>query len=501
MVWSLVKVMLFIAVVAMLSYAAMLLINFGGAVRFEIADYEISVSSVTFVLGVLLLFPSFWLLFKLLGLVQAFIKFLVGDETALSRYFDKNREKRGFEALGDGLMALASGDPSLALKQATKADRLLTRPELTGILIAEAAEKSGDKAKAMHAYKGLLNDDHTKFVGLTGILKRKLAEGESEVALKLAQKAFALNSGHEEVQNTLLRLQSGKEDWKGARETLAAKLRSRLLPRDVFARRDAVLCLAEAKDKISGGDLGSGERAALAANKAAPGLVPAAVLAAETKCNSEDKRAATRIIQRAWNIEPHPDLAAAFAAIEPDEGHDARKKRFARLIAKNRNDPESRMVMAEIAIAAEDFPEARRKIGTLAEEHPTVRSLTIMAAIERGEGGNEELVRDLLTKALSAPRGPRWICDACHLEHPEWTPVCQNCEGFDTVDWKSVQESPQRHPSSIGMLPLGVLPPTAVEAGVTSSKFGNDADFESGEGGIEGTRAIPLDFTSDDKLT
>ncbi len=499
MVWSLAKLTFFIAIVALFSYAAMFLINLGGTVRFVIANHEISISSVTFALGIFLLFPVFWLLFKLLGLVQALAKFLVGDETALSRYFDKNRERRGFEALGEGLMALASGDPNLALKQASKADRLLRRPELTGILIAEAAEKSGNQARAMKAYKGLLENDRTRFVGLTGILKRKLAEGETEVALKLAQKAFALNSRHEEVQNTLLRLQSGNEDWSGARETLAEKLRFRTLPRDVFARRDAVLCLAEAREMISNEDLGSGERAALAANKAAPGLVPAAVLAAEMKRNSGEKRAAAKIVQRAWNIQPHPDLAAAFAAIDPDESPEERRKRFTRLVSKNRSDPESQMIMAELAVAAEDFPAARREIGTLVEEHPTVRSLTIMAAIERGEGGTAETVRDLLTKALSAPRGPQWICDACRLEYPEWTPVCRNCEGFDTVDWKSVQESPQRHPSSVGMLPLGVHPKSSLVPANASGGIAKDAEFESGDSKTEIVPAIALDFTSGDK--
>ena len=47
---------------------------------------------------------------KLLGFLVALFRFLMGDETAISRYFSRSRERRGFDALSDGMVALASGD-------------------------------------------------------------------------------------------------------------------------------------------------------------------------------------------------------------------------------------------------------------------------------------------------------------------------------------------------------------------------------------------------------
>jgi HemY protein len=52
--------------------------------------------------------------------VIALLRFINGDETALSRYFDRNRERRGFEALSDGLMALASGEGRDAIGEGKK---------------------------------------------------------------------------------------------------------------------------------------------------------------------------------------------------------------------------------------------------------------------------------------------------------------------------------------------------------------------------------------------
>ena len=113
------------------------------------------------------------------------------------------------------------------------------------------------------------------------------------------------------------------------------------------------------------------------------------------------------------------------------------------------------MLMAELQIAAEDFPAARRALGDLIDTHPTSRSLTIMAAIERGEGSEDAVVRGWLAKALTASRGPQWVCENCQQIHGSWQPVCNNCASFDTLSWK---EAPQAEIASAdpgaAMLPL-----------------------------------------------
>ena len=119
---------------------------------------------------------------------------------------------------------------------------------------------TGDTKKATEVYKRLLGDDRTRFVGVRGMMKQKLAEGDTDTAMKLAEKAFALKPKHEEVQDILLRLQAEGGDWKGARETLGAKLRQGLLPRDVHRRRDAVLALQEAARGLCRGHNDRGAR-------------------------------------------------------------------------------------------------------------------------------------------------------------------------------------------------------------------------------------------------
>ena len=487
MLWSLIKIVLFIAIIAGLTLGAEELLGMDGGIRVAIGNIEFNLGPFQAVIALGLLVIVIWIALKVLSLCVAVLKFLNGDETALSRWWNRSRERRGFEALADGLMALASGESRVAMAKAQRAERYLGRPELTNLITAQAAEMSGDTRKAEEVYRLLLADDRTRFVGVRGIMKQKLAEGDTSTAAKLAEKAFALKPRHEETQDVLLKLQANKGDWTGARKTLGAKLRYGTLPRDVHRRRDAVLALGEAKSIVEEGKTIEAREAAITANKLSPDLVPAAVMAAGSYTEQGQKKFAQRVISKAWNVQPHPDLATAFAAIEPDEKPDARVRRFQILTSKHVGHPETKMLLAELYVSAERFPEARAAMGDLAETDPTKRSLTLMAAIARGEGADDSVVNSWLTKALTASPGPQWICEVDGKAYPEWRPMTDG--GFDTLTWKTAPVSETVPGNAGSMLPL-------IAGQFETTPSGQAGDSE-GEVTAESTPDAPEDLPGD----
>lgn len=463
MIWSLIKVLIFLVLVAALTLGASYLLETGGGILVAAGGYEFTLGPLQAAILAGVLLALVWLVLKAVGLVVAILRFLNGDETAISRYFDRNRERKGYQAYAEGMIALAAGEPKTALARAAKAERYLSRPELTTILTAQAAQAAGDTKRATTAYKALLADPKSRFIGIRGLIGQKLAEGDRETALKLAQKAFELRPRHRETQDLLLELQAERSDWAGARATLGAKLRSGTIPRDVHRRRDAVLALQEAKAIIADGSDIAAREAAIEAHRLSPDLIPAAVMAARSYIAKGDTRNATRVLKKAWEATPHPDLAAAFAEIAPQETPAERLKRFRTLTAIRPEDDETRMLLAELNLAAEDFPAARRALGDLVSRHPTRRSLAIMAAIERGEGADEAVVRGWLARTLTAPRGPQWVCDKCQSIHSEWAPVCGNCGGFDTLSWREPVETSGPSATQSELLPLLVGMPSGPE--------------------------------------
>lgn len=454
MLWSILKILAFLAIAAAVTFGATWILETPGEVRIAFDGREFTFTPIGALVGLAVLLIAIFVIFKILGLLLAFMRFLLGDETAISRYFSRSRQRKGFNAYSDGMLALASGDSGSALKKAKKADRLLDRPELTKLLTAQAAEMDGDRNKAFDAYKELLPNDRTRSAGIEGLARLKREEGDTETAMALAKKAVALRPDNERMLRMLFDLQTRQRDWAGARETLNAAMHARLLPRDVGTRRDAVLSLADAQVSAAGGDLARADEAATQANRLAPTLIPAAVMAARAQARAGHKRKATRILTTAWANAPHPDIAEAFAAIEPDETPEQRRKRFKTLVSAAPDRPESRMVETALAIKAEDFPAARRALGNLAEDEPTARNLTLLAAVERGQGAPDAVVSGWLAKAVTASRGPRWVCTNCTGVQSVWTPVCEHCSAFDTLDWRTPPHAEDQELAEAAMLPL-----------------------------------------------
>lgn len=453
MLWSVIKIVVFFAIAAALIFGASWILDTPGEVKVAFGNREFFLSPIGFLVALGLLVLAALVIIRLVALLVAVMRFLLGDETALTRHFSRRRERRGYDALSDAMVALAAGNSQVAMKKSKKVGRLLSRPDLSNLLTAQAAQLSGDRDRTLEAYKAMLASERTRPVALQGLTQLKIEEGDTETAMALARKAFALQPSNDRVIRTLFELQSRQADWAGARETLNASVHARLLPRDIGTRRDAVLSLADARAAIAAGDTQRGNEAALQANRLAPTLVPAAALAAGVQTAAGQKRKATKILTNAWAVNPHPDLAAAFAAIEPEETPMTRRKRFAALTGAQPGHPESRLLDAELALSAEDFPGARKALGDLPEVDPTTRSLALMAAIERGQGAPEAVVRGWLAKALSASRGPQWVCGNCGHVHAGWVPVCENCNAFDTLDWKTPP-----HPGDAGLAASAMLP-------------------------------------------
>lgn len=477
MIWLLVRAGLFVAVVAGAVWLIGVLLDTPGGIEITWAGRAYAFDPITFVALFLAAVLALWVLWKLVGLLIATARFASGDETAISRFFGRSRMRRGLEALTNGMISMAEGEPRKALARAERAGRLLDRPELANMLAAQAAREAGQQEKAEAYYKALARNEKTQALGVRGLLDQAVARGEDGKALKLAERAFALRPRDGAIMTRLFDLQTGTGDWASARRTLAAEVRAGELPREVGARRDAVLALAEARSALERGDDARALEAALEAHRRSPALAPAAVAAALRLGEDGQVSKAEKVLRQSWKAAPHPDIAAAYAALVPNETPEARRKRFGALIAENRDHAESRLLSAELALAAEDFPGARRALNGLAETQPTTRSLAIMAAVERGSGADDHVVRAFLARAMAAPRGERWTCDVCGHVHEEWTPVCGSCKAVDSLSWKQPEGAGESSAAEQALLPiiLGSLEEQRME---TATKGGPVVDAE-----------------------
>ena len=225
MLLTLLKVTFFFAVVLAAALGAMYLAEHGEPLLIQFNGVEYTLGPVQAAIAALVALFLAWLAVQILRLALAFLRFLAGDRTAIHRYFDRTRERRGYQALAEGMLAVASGEGRLAQDHAKRAARYLDQPHLTNLLAAQAAETAGDATHAEQVYREMLTDNRTRFVGIRGLMQQRLAMGDTSTALRLAEKAYAIKPTNAGLQDTLLTLQTRAHDWKGARSTLKDKRR------------------------------------------------------------------------------------------------------------------------------------------------------------------------------------------------------------------------------------------------------------------------------------
>jgi len=184
MLWSLFKILLFVVIVGALAFGVQSLLSVSGQATIEFNGEEFVLDPIVVILSVLALMLALWVVFKLAGLLVAVMRFINGDDTALGAYFDRNRERKGYQALSDSLIALASGDSREAAAKAQKAEKYLKRPEITTLVVAQAAEAAGETDRAREAWKTLVTHEQTRFVCVRGLMPQHGEAGASGHAVK-----------------------------------------------------------------------------------------------------------------------------------------------------------------------------------------------------------------------------------------------------------------------------------------------------------------------------
>ncbi len=345
------------------------------------------------------------------------------------------RRERGYRALTEGMVAVAAGDATSALRQAKRANNLLSDPPLTMLLSAQAAQLKGDTAAARNYFNSMLQRSETAFLGLRGLLMQAQRDGDEEAALGYARQAYKLRPKTPWVLTTLLDLQVRHGDWSKARVTLDEAIRQRAISAEEGRRRRVIVLLGASGEA---GEAGAARVALEHAKKAhaqSGAFLPATLRLVALLIGQGKNRQASRIIHDAWSRTPHPELAQLYLSMFEAEEPINRVHRIERLASFNPNHQESRIALAEVALEAELWGKARGHLQSTTGEAPPARICRLMADLEEAENDNFEAAREWLQRAASAEPNPSWKCASCGAAWLHWAPICEKCESLGTLDW------------------------------------------------------------------
>ena len=243
----------------------------------------------------------------------------------------------------------------------------------------------------------------------------------------------------------MFEIEAAEEDWDAALATLDREVSAKVISRDKARRRRAVLLTAKAMTatEAARGQL-RGAKAALEkpsrwrstplrSNRL---LRRRSALAARLCSETGRARKVIRLIEAAWDVEPHPDLADVWLDMtEGESGYDravrarprgaqsrSHRKPYSGCARRHRR---ARLTAAREALAVYAGPDASAM--------PTQRICELMAEIEEGAFGDRGAARGWLARALHAPQDPQWTGE--NYRSPRWSPIDPMTGAFDALVW------------------------------------------------------------------
>ncbi len=351
----------------------------------------------------------------------------------VSLFFRHRRAMKGYLAISRGLVAIGSGDARLARRSADEAARLSPGDPLTLLLTAQSAQLAGDRVGAERAFHEMTRHDNTKLLGLRGLYIEAQRRNDAVTARRVAEQAAEADPALAWAGQAVLDDRCAQGDWSGALKSLDAMRSS--LDKNEYRRKRAVLLTAQAL-ALEESDRDAARLAALDAVKLAPGLVPAAAFAGRRLAEAGDQRRAGKVLIAAWRLNPHPDIAEAYADLRPGDTARARLARMQSLAEKSPEDSaairEGAIAVARTAIDAREFKIAREALSPYLNA-PSKRIATLMAEIEETEHGDEGRVREWLGRAMRAAPDPVWTADG--VVSDRWLPVSPRGR-LDGYEWR-----------------------------------------------------------------
>jgi HemY protein len=173
-------------------------------------------------------------------------------------------------------------------------------------------------------------------------------------------------------------------------------------------------------------------------------------------------RKASRILHKAWETHPHPDLAQVFSDLRFGDAARDRLKRIEVLAKQVPGHIEGALALARAAIDAREFAKARDALASFLAA-PTRRVALLMAELERAEQNDEGRAREWIARALHAAPDPAWTAEG-HVSD-RWLPVSPSGK-LDAFEWRVpvtgiTQAAPRIEPATTQIAAVRAAPSVA----------------------------------------
>jgi HemY protein len=422
-----IKALWFFTKVAILATGSIWLISQPGDLAFSFLGYSVRAQTGVFIIVLIaFILITFYLL--------QFVRSVLRTPQKISEHKQSYDQKIGYLSLTRGLVAVASGDSAKANQYAQKANKLLKGDNgLPLLLKAQAAHLNGQDDVANACYEELSTNKETAFLGVRGLMKAALEQGNETKALEYAKQGLKTQPHHPSLLKMVYNLSLKNQTWDEALKISSQlqKIKGQSVEKLNSDRIAIYLHRYDQSSQQAFGEL----KAAYKLNSV---FVPTVKRLVEHYMKLNKRRKAVSLIEATWKESPHPDLADMWMQLAPPQKKDANTKKLAwanKLVEMNPDSVQSQIAAAKMAIELEYWGEAKAYLMVAENIYATAQVFHLRALAEKNITQSEDQVESLLAKASNAMPAKVWVCAQTGLTYDDWSAIAMPHESFNTIIW------------------------------------------------------------------
>ena len=379
-----------------LAILIVLIVNDSWRITLETSSYEISLSFVLFVTGVIMLL-WFLCLFK-----RPFIWWRRFQEWQKVK---KQEKKDSF--LQELLTAFLGHQTEKNTSLISTANKIYGTKSQESLLVSALLQPQSD------VFQTLNQSDSTKLAGLYGLIQQANRDGNFEEIAQLLQQVPQTQKRILWVQQAELQLALNHSDWTEALKLLEQNKSYQTKARYLSQKASLLLKLGQIKKAYQ--------------------LMPThpAIALAYAKF---DPKKAPKVLKKAWHTHPCWPIYLAYKQAIQNLPQNKQVKNILALTHDTRDERYSLLARADMDMTNQNWARAKENLEIYLNKYPLTRQVAdMMATLERTAWHHEQIAQDWEHKAIESEDDSLWICTSCNHTVGEWHILCPHCNAFDTL--------------------------------------------------------------------
>ena len=403
------------------------LINYNFIISFEIKDLIYSVSSEYIFIFLLIIFFVVFLFQSLYFKTKyKFTKFLISNKI-------KKKEK-GYTSFINGMLALANKDFKKAIFESKKVDNYLQDNRSLSLLLKSEVFKIEKKYTELNKiYEEMIKNESTQNLGYRGLMEQYLRAQDYHHAFIYGEKLFYSNPYVDKIYETLVGILSKTNNWQQLINISDKALSKKVADKNICEVNKSIAYFEISKIKRYS-ELKESIYFIKQSLKLRKNFPPYIKLYLELLIQNKDYKLAKKYFKKVWYEIPHPEYKELLSSLALNL-----KMNFSSLtkfvIAGNKSNYESKVLLVESLIADKKWAEARNEIKDILDLQPKKQVCILMAKIEEGDTGDIQKINAWNLRSKNGEDNEIWVCVITKKNQKVWSSVSE--EGyFNTLEWK-----------------------------------------------------------------